>query len=247
MRAKADRVQYHQTSFTTNAKGTSQGGKHKRRKRPTKNKPKTIKKIVIGTCACVVSCSVTKSPTLCHPMDCSHQPPLFMGFSRQGYWSGQPFPPQGDLSNPGIKPTSPVLQEGSFTAEPHGKPNRSVNIHKHLNINRLRAPLVIKGTTCQCRRHEFDPRVRKIPFLLGKSCGQRRLVGYSPLGHKRVRHDLATKRQKIDQMLQPKDIDQLNGYKNKPLYMLSTRDPPQIQGHTQTENKMEKYSVQIEI
>ena len=56
MRAKAKRVQYHQTSFTTTAKGTSLGGKHKRRKRPTKNKPKTIKKIVIGICACVLSC-----------------------------------------------------------------------------------------------------------------------------------------------------------------------------------------------
>ena len=43
MRAKAKGVQYHQTSFTTTAKGTSLGGKHKRRKQPTKNKPKTIK------------------------------------------------------------------------------------------------------------------------------------------------------------------------------------------------------------
>ena len=34
--------------FTTNAKGTSLGRKHKRRKRPTQNKPKTIKKMVIG-------------------------------------------------------------------------------------------------------------------------------------------------------------------------------------------------------
>ena len=38
--AKAKRIQHHQTSFTTNAKGTSLGGKHKRRKRPTKTNPK---------------------------------------------------------------------------------------------------------------------------------------------------------------------------------------------------------------
>ena len=42
MRAKAKRVQYHQTSFTTTAKGTSLGGKHKRREKSAKNKPKTI-------------------------------------------------------------------------------------------------------------------------------------------------------------------------------------------------------------
>ena len=37
-----------------------------------------------------------------------HQAPLSMGFSRQGYWSGLPSPPPGDLPDPGIKPTSPT-------------------------------------------------------------------------------------------------------------------------------------------
>ena len=37
------------------------------------------------------------------------QAPLSMGFSRQGYWSGLPFPTPGDLADPGIKPTSPSL------------------------------------------------------------------------------------------------------------------------------------------
>jgi len=55
-----------------------------------------------------------------------------------------------------------------------------------------------KESTCQCRRHGFDPWVGKIPqrrkqqptpvFLPGKSHGQKRLAGYSPWGH-RVRHD----------------------------------------------------------
>jgi len=36
--------------------------------------------------------------------------PLSMGFSRQGYWSGLPFPAPGDLSDPGIKPRSPALK-----------------------------------------------------------------------------------------------------------------------------------------
>ena len=45
-----------------------------------------------------------------------------MGFSRQEYWSGLPFPPPGDLPNPGIKPVSPALAGRFFTTEPPGKP-----------------------------------------------------------------------------------------------------------------------------
>ena len=43
-------------------------------------------------------------------------------FSRQEYWSGQPFPSLGDLPNPGIEPRSPTLQADSLPAEPPGKP-----------------------------------------------------------------------------------------------------------------------------
>ena len=38
----------------------------------------------------------------------AYQAPLFMGFSRQEYWSGLPFPSPGDLPDPGIKPGSRV-------------------------------------------------------------------------------------------------------------------------------------------
>ena len=54
---------------------------------------------------------------LCDPMDCSQAPPS-MGFSRQEYWRGLPCPPPGNLSNPGIEPTSlmsPALIGGFFT------------------------------------------------------------------------------------------------------------------------------------
>ena len=47
--AKVKRIQHHQTSFITNAKGTSPDTKHKRRKRPTQHKPKAIKKMAIGS------------------------------------------------------------------------------------------------------------------------------------------------------------------------------------------------------
>ena len=42
------------------------------------------------------------------------QAPLSMGFSRQEYWSGLPFPPLGDLPDSGIEPMSPALQVDSF-------------------------------------------------------------------------------------------------------------------------------------
>ena len=45
-----------------------------------------------------------------------------MGFSRQDYWSGLPFPSPGDLPNPGIKPRSPTSWADSLPAKPQGKP-----------------------------------------------------------------------------------------------------------------------------
>ena len=51
----------------------------------------------------------------------AHQAPPSMGFSRQYYWSGLPFPSPGDLPNPGIEPRSPALQD----SEPLGKPKQA--------------------------------------------------------------------------------------------------------------------------
>ena len=61
-------------------------------------------------CVCVFSHSVM-STYLRPPWNIAHQAPLSMGFSRQEYWSGLPFPPPGDLLDPGIKPTSLVSPE----------------------------------------------------------------------------------------------------------------------------------------
>ena len=61
-------------------------------------------------------------PALYAPMDCGYQAPLSMGFSRQEYQSGLPFPSPGDLPDPGIKPRSPVLQADTLPFEPPGKP-----------------------------------------------------------------------------------------------------------------------------
>ena len=55
----------------------------------------------------------------------AYQAPPSMGFSRQDYWSGLPFPSPGDLLNPGIKPGSPALEADALTTEPPGKPDTS--------------------------------------------------------------------------------------------------------------------------
>ena len=55
--------------------------------------------------------------------------PLTLGFSRQEYWSGLPYPPPGDLPHPGIEPmspASPAMQEDSLPTEPLGKPPASL-------------------------------------------------------------------------------------------------------------------------
>ena len=48
------------------------------------------------------------------PWTIAHQAPLSMGLSRQENWSGLPFPPPGDLPDPGIKPSSHVFCIGAF-------------------------------------------------------------------------------------------------------------------------------------
>ena len=60
------------------------------------------------------------------PWTIAQQAPPSMGFSRQEYWSGLPFPSPGDLSNPGIEPGSPALQADALPSEPPGKPS---NVH----------------------------------------------------------------------------------------------------------------------
>ena len=51
------------------------------------------------------------------PWTIAHQDPLSMGFSRQEYWSGLPFPSLGDLSDPGIEPGSSALQADDLLTE----------------------------------------------------------------------------------------------------------------------------------
>ena len=55
------------------------------------------------------------------PWTAAYQAPPSVGFSRQEYWSGLPFPSPGDLPNPGIEAGSPALQADALPSEPPGK------------------------------------------------------------------------------------------------------------------------------
>ena len=56
------------------------------------------------------------------PWTVAYQAPLSMGFPRQEYWSGLPFPPPGYLPDPGIEPMSPAMAGRFFTIELPRKP-----------------------------------------------------------------------------------------------------------------------------
>ena len=64
-----------------------------------------------------VSCSVLSDSLPPHGL-VACQASLSMGFSRQEYLSGLPFPSPGDLPDPGIEPMSPALQANSLASEP---------------------------------------------------------------------------------------------------------------------------------
>ena len=79
---------------------------------------------------------VTQScPTLCNPWTVAHQVPLSMGFPKQEYWSGLPFPSPGDLHTPGMKPASPALADRFFITESPGAP--IFNLVIHYSIERI--------------------------------------------------------------------------------------------------------------
>ena len=76
----------------------------------------------------MLSCSVMSNSLQPHEW----QPAKLLcpwGSSRQGYWSGLPCPPPGDLPNQGIKPRSPALQADSLPSEPPGKPGSLVSLN----------------------------------------------------------------------------------------------------------------------
>jgi len=69
-------------------------------------------------CVCVCVCVLSRVQLFATPQTVAHQAPLSMRFPRQEYWSVLPFPPPGDLPDPGVEPSSLVsaaLVGGFFT------------------------------------------------------------------------------------------------------------------------------------
>ena len=68
--------------------------------------------------------SLSRAQLLVTPWTAAYQASPSMGFSRQEYWSGVPFPSPWNLPDPGIKPGSLALQPDALPSEPPGKPQK---------------------------------------------------------------------------------------------------------------------------
>ena len=94
------------------------------------------------------------------PWTVAHQAPLSMSFSRQGYWSGLPFPSPWDLPNPGIKPRSPELQADSLLTELQGKPTKNQRtLHSLIIIIELKQTtihLMVRSDQCQVKKKKME-------------------------------------------------------------------------------------------
>ena len=105
------------------------------------------------------------------PWTVVHQAPLSMGFSRQEYWSGLPFPSPGDLPDPGIEARSPALQANTLTSEPPGKSSDLHTIPFKLPSSRVKPQPLSKELTRTNQNvsggHPDPP--RSFPALLGQA------------------------------------------------------------------------------
>ena len=70
------------------------------------------------------------------PQTVAYQASLSMGFSKQEYWSGVPFPSPEDRPDPGIEPRSSALQADALTSEPRGKSKINKNMHLSWTVRR---------------------------------------------------------------------------------------------------------------
>ena len=79
-------------------------------------------------------CSLCRVGLFTTPGTVAHQVPLSLGFPRQEYWSGLPFPLPGDLPDPGIKlasPAFPYWQADSLPLYQQGRPEHHLGLSKY--------------------------------------------------------------------------------------------------------------------
>ena len=87
-------------------------------------------------------CFLVAQLSFATPWTVACQAPLSMGFPRQEYWSGLPFPSPGNLPNPGIQPESPAVQVDSLPLS-HLGPNFYVLALYSMNL--LNSPISLVG------------------------------------------------------------------------------------------------------
>ena len=107
-------------------------------------------RMCVYVCVCVLV--VQHIQPSVSPKTVAHQDPPSVGFSRQKYWSGLPFPSPGDLPDPEIKPRSPTLQSDFLPSEPAGKPKSGGN-SVHFFISEINTqPLEFGSITIMIQR-----------------------------------------------------------------------------------------------
>ena len=97
-----------------------------------------------------------------------YQASLSMGFSREEYWSGLPFPSPGDLPDPGIEPRSPALQADALPSEPPGNITSGRNCQLIRRSGKGRCILWNIGLTIYLKQCHI--------LVAMKACGTVRLV-----------------------------------------------------------------------
>ena len=97
------------------------------------------------------------------PGSVAHLAPVSMEFFRQEYGGGLPFPPPGDLLNPGIKPGSPTLQADSLPSEPPED-----LLHKVCVPNSSEAEWICLKVPDQLLSHSFNNPSRGVQDRQGK-------------------------------------------------------------------------------
>ena len=127
--------------------------------------------------------------TLCDHMDCSPSGSSSMGFSRQEYWSGLPFPSPGDLLDPGIEPTSPALQADSWPLSHLGRyecRNGGGETRGWVTVSSL-LPSEMAPSYNLCGRHKWGSVFQNTPQMSDALCfpsswpGPRSLLSRPPL------------------------------------------------------------------
>ena len=104
----------------------------------------------VYVCVCAQSC-----PTLCNPMNSSTPSSSVHGIFQQEVWSGLPFPPPGDLPDPGMETESPTLAGGFFITEPPWEPHFDITVSLN-NKSSIGTPIrVPSATTVYILRLQF--------------------------------------------------------------------------------------------